>query len=310
MPLRVVSTPHPTPGESAPAREGQEPRGVRRLSLTLGLVAVYMCVEVVGGLASGSLALLADAGHMLSDLAALALAVYAARVVRRPATKARTYGHYRAEALAALANGALLVAMALFIAIEAVRRYMSPRPVDGPMLLAVAVGGLLVNLVSLRILSPHQGETLNERGARLHVISDALGSVQAVLAGAAIWALRWNWMDPVASAVIAILVVGSAWALLRETVGVLFESAPSHIDVDRVRDSMLAVPGVVEVHDLHVWTITTGLVALSAHVGLTEDAASTDVVGRLRATLRSAYGIGHLTIEVGHGECEDAHAPV
>jgi cobalt-zinc-cadmium efflux system protein len=285
-------------------------RGARRLVPALALVVTYMLVEVAGGLVSGSLALLADAGHMLSDAAALALALYAARVVAKPATRQRTWGHYRAEVLAALANGALLVAVALGILVEAVGRWRNPPHVEGGTMLGVAAGGLVVNLLVLRYLRPGPDASINERGARLHVLSDLLGSVQALLAAGAILAFGWDWVDPVASALIALLVVGSAWALLREAVGVLFESAPAHVDVDAVRLAMLAVPGVVEVHDLHVWTITPGLDALSAHVGKEPSASGREVLANLRQALRTRFGLAHLTIELGDGACEDVHLDV
>lgn len=269
-----------------------------------------MGAEVVGGLVAGSLALLADAGHMLSDAASLALALWAASLGRRPAAGQRTYGFYRAEILAALANGATLVAVCGFLLVEAVGRLASPPAVDGRLSALVAIGGLAVNATSLRILRPCDGETMNERGARLHVWSDLLGSVQAVLAGFGVWLLGWRWVDPAASLVILVLVLGSAWGLLREATAVLVESAPPHLDVDRVRAAMAAVPGVSGVHDLHVWTISSGLVALSAHVETTSDARRPVVLAALRTLLRGEFGIRHLTVEIGTGPCEDEHLDV
>src|SRR6185295_6742152 len=230
-----------------------------RLALTLGLAAVYMLAEAVGGWLTGSLALLADAGHMLSDVAALGLSLFAMWMARRPATSRRTYGYHRLEILAALANGGALVAISIFVLAEAFQRFRRPHEVDAPVMMAIAVGGLLVNLAGLWILHGGRADSLNMRGAWLHVLTDALGSVQAIAAGVLIWAFGWNWVDPAASVLISLLVIYSAWSLLKEATAVLMESAPPHMDVDAMRDAMMCVPGVLEVHDLHVWTITSGL---------------------------------------------------
>jgi cobalt-zinc-cadmium efflux system protein len=236
----------------------------KRLGIVLVLVLVYMVAEVVGGILTNSLALLADAGHMLSDAAALGLSMFAIWISQRPPSGRRTYGYYRTEILAALVNGATLVAISLFIMVEAVRRMGAPPEVHGSLMMWIAVGGLLVNLAGLWILNAGKSDSLNVRGAWLHVLSDALGSVGVIVAGALIWGLGWNWADPVASIVISLLVLYSAWALLKETVAVLMEEAPGHIDVDEVRDAIIAVPSVLAVSDLHVWTITSGMVSLSS----------------------------------------------
>ena len=278
----------------------------RRLELALGLVVLYTAAEVAGGLLTNSLALLADAGHMVSDAASLALALFALRVAARPATAQRTYGYHRLEILAALANGAALVAISVFLVVEAVGRLADPPEVAAAGMMAVAAGGLLVNLAGLALLHGGRGESLNLRGAWLHVATDALGSVQVLLAGAAIWAFGWRWADPAATLAIAVLVVWSAWALLREAVGVLMEWAPRHIDVADVRSSLRRVPGVLDVHDLHVWTITSGLEAMSAHVVAGERPA-TSLLADIRATLHHRFGIDHVTIQVegeDHGECQ------
>ncbi|HEX2165567.1 MAG TPA: cation diffusion facilitator family transporter [Thermoanaerobaculia bacterium] len=280
--------------------------GRRRLAWTLALVVAYTGAEAVGGWLTNSLALLADAGHMLSDAAALALALFAMRMAARPARAQRTYGHKRVEILAALANGAALVAIAAFLVVEALGRLADPPEVAAPGMIAVAAGGLLVNLAGLALLHGGRGESLNLRGAWLHVATDALGSVQAIAAGALIWAFGWHWADPVATLAIALLVVWSAWALLREAVGVLMEWAPRHIDVDRVRSTLHQVPGVVDVHDLHVWTITSGLEALSAHVVAAEDRPPPRLLDDIRARLHRRFGIDHVTIQIESaesGEC-------
>ncbi len=245
----------------------------KRLATTLVLAGGYMVAEFVGGLLTNSLALLADAGHMLSDVAALGLSLFALWFATRPATPHRSYGYYRAEILAALANGATLVAIAIAIVVEACGRLRQPPVVQGGLMMGIATGGLLVNLAGLWVLHAGKGESLNVRGAWLHVLTDALGSVGAIVAGLLIWARGWNWADPAMSVLIALLVVYSSWSLLQESVSVLMEWAPRGLDVDAVRDAMRAVPGVVAVHDLHIWTITSGMVSLSAHVEAAEERA-------------------------------------
>lgn len=257
-----------------------------------------MLAEVIGGLLTGSLALLADAGHMLSDVASLGLSLFAMWIARRPGPPQRTYGYYRAEILAALVNGSALVVVAIFIFKEACERFTDPPPVAGAAMLAIAAGGLGVNLAGLWILHEHREAGLNVRGAWLHVLSDALGSVGAMTAGVLIWAFGWMWADPLISVVIAGLVVYSAWRLLAETVAVLMEAAPRGIDVDEVREAMSAVPGVLEVHDLHVWTITSGLESLSAHVVASEAADDHQVLSALRRMLHDRFGIHHITIQI------------
>lgn len=279
----------------------------RRLGVVLGLVSVYMVAEVIGGLLTNSLALLADAGHMLSDAAALALSLFAIWIAQKPATPRHTYGYYRTEILAALANGATLVAISIYIFVEAFQRFDEPPEVQGALMMGIAVGGLLVNLAGLWILNAGRGESLNVRGAWLHVLTDALGSVGAIAAGGLIWAFGWNWADPVASALIGILVLYSSWALLKETVAVLMEGTPGHIDVDQVRDTIRAVPGVRAVHDLHVWTITSGMVAMSGHVVVDEDQYGAAMLRRVRALLHDRFEIDHATIQLephGFAGCE------
>lgn len=276
----------------------------RRLALTLGLAASYMLAEAVGGWLTGSLALLADAGHMLSDAAALGLSLFAMWIAQRPPTPTRTWGYHRTEILAALINGATLLALSVWVVVEALDRFRNPPAVDAPVMMAISVGGLAVNLIGLRILSAGRDESLNVRGAWLHVLTDALGSVQAIAAGALIWAYGWHWADPAASILISLLVVYSAWHLLRETVGVLMEGTPSHIDLDDVRDTLARLPGVAGVHDLHVWTITSGMVALSAHLVAETEAGSRDLLRAVRTSLHDRFGIHHATVQIEEEDCE------
>src|SRR5262245_37318497 len=279
-----------------------------RLSWTLGLAAAYMVAEAIGGWLTGSLALLADAGHMLSDVAALGLSLFCMSMARRPPTSRRTYGYHRMEILAALANGAALVAISVFVLMEALHRLRRPPAVDAPVMMAIAVGGLLVNLAGLWILREGRDESLNVRGAWLHVLTDALGSVQAIAAGVLIWAFGWQWADPAASILIALLVVYSSWSLLKEATAVLMESAPAHMDVDEMRDAMMGIPGVLEVHDLHVWTITSGRESLSAHVVVEERRYNCDLLSEIRAALHDRFGIHHMTVQI-ETEAFTARAP-
>jgi len=278
----------------------------RRLTFTLVLVGGYMIAEVIGGWISNSLALLADAGHMFSDLAALGLSLFAIWNAQRPANSQQTYGYYRTEILAALANGATLVGVSIYIFYEAYQRFFSPPEVAGALMMGIAAGGLVVNLLGLWILSGGREENLNVRGAWLHVLTDMLGSVGALGAGVLIWAFRWNWADPAISVVIGLLVIFSSWRLLVESVAVLMESAPRGIDVDEVRQAILEMSGVLEVHDLHVWTITTGMDSLSAHVVTQDGHAHASLLTDLRAMLHARFGIDHITIQIepeDFGQC-------
>ena len=273
----------------------------KRLLITLVLAAAYMVAEVIGGLITNSLALVADAGHMLSDVAALGLSLFAIRIAERPATPQRSYGYYRTEILAALANAATLIAVAIYVLIEAYGRLRRPPEVQGALMMAIAFGGLAINLIGLWILNAGRRDSLNVRGAWLHVATDALGSVGAIVGGLLIWLFGWYWADPVASVLICLLVAYSSWGLLKESVGVLMEGAPAGMDVDEVRAAMLSVDGVTTVHDLHVWSITSGMVALSVHVGLREDSSHGAVLAELRSRLHDRFGIDHTTIQ-----CEPA----
>ncbi len=277
----------------------------RRLAISLLLAAGYMIAEIVGGVLTNSLALLADAGHMLSDVAALGLSLFAVWFAGRTAPTHRTFGYYRAEILAALVNGALLFAIAILIFVEAFQRLGNPPEVRGPWMTVIAGGGLLVNLASLAILGSGCRENLNVRGAWLHVVMDALGSVGAIVAGLLISLFGWYLADPIASTLIVLLVIYSAWHLLSEAVSVLMESAPRGIDVDQVRQAILDVPHVTGVHDLHVWTITSGFDSLSAHVVVGDGSGQTEVLSQLRTRLHERFGIDHVTIQIEPEDFEE-----
>ena len=294
-------------GGHAHGREGgagTRESGRRRLVIVLVLTLAYMVAEIVGGLLAGSLALVADAGHMLSDAAALGLTLFAGWIAVRPATPRRTYGYYRAEILAALINGAALVALAAFVVIEAISRLADPPEVAGALMVGIASGGFALNLGCLWLLDSSKRSSLNLRGAWLHVASDALGSLGAIVAGALAWGLGWNWADPAASILISILIVWSSWSLLRESVAVLMEGAPGHIDVDAVRDAMAAVEGVSQVHDLHVWTITSGLEALSGHVVVKAGHSRDELLVELRDLLEHRFGVAHSTLQMEPETCD------
>ena len=289
------------PGSHAPAKRHQG-----RLAIVLALAAGYMLAEAIGGWLTGSLALLADAGHMLTDVIALSLGLFAVRLAQRSATPQRTYGYHRSEILVALAQGALLVGVALALFVEAVRRLGEPHEILAGPMLAIAAGGLAVNLAGLALLAGGRAHDLNVRGAWLHVLSDALGSAGAIGAALLVLAFGWTWADPLASIAIAALIVRSSWALLREAVAVLMEWAPEHVDVDGIRRQLAAVPNVIAVHDLHVWTIASGMVALSGHVVVADERERGKLLQQLSDLLHERFGIDHATLQI---ETEDFREP-
>ncbi len=283
--------------------------GLPRLKWVLALTTVFMVVEAVGGWVSGSLALLADAGHMLTDVGALSLSVLTAWIAQRPADDSKTYGYLRWEILAALVNGAALFGIATWVVIEAIQRIQHPQPVRTDLFLLVASAGLIVNLVSLWVLHASRHGSLNVRGAYLHVLGDALGSVGAVGAAAIIALTGWTLADPIVSILLSLLILVGGWRLLRDSSEILLESVPRHVSMAEVQRRMLGVPGVAAVHDLHVWTVTSGMVAMSGHAVVPDLGAHPGVLDGIRSEM-SRLGIGHVTIqlEVEHGceGCDDA----
>jgi cobalt-zinc-cadmium efflux system protein len=281
------------------ARAGRD--NARRLTITLALQAAYLVAEVVGGYLANSLSLLADAGHMLSDVAALALSLFAVWIAQKPATGRRTFGYYRTEILAALANAATLIAISIYIFWEAAQRLRSPEPVEGLIVLWVAVGGLLVNGIGAALLHGGREHSLNIRGAWLHLMTDAAGNVGVIVGGVLIWGWGLAWADPVVSILVGVLVIWSSWGLLKDSLGVLLEGAPSHIDVEAVRAALMEVEGVESVHDLHVWSITSGIEALSCHVvvgGRDERRVSGEILADAHLVLRQRFGLNHLTVQI------------
>ncbi len=285
---------------------GAAERNKRALAIVLGLTITFLVAEVVGGLLTGSLALLADAAHMASDSASLALALFAVWLAEHPPTPNKSFGYKRAEILAALANGVTLVAVSIWIFVEAYQRFRDPSEVLGGWVLAVAVLGLLVNIAGAIILSRSEGDSLNIQGALRHLIADMLGSVGAIVAAGFIILTGWYYADPIISILIGLLVLGSSWKLLRDSVNILLEQTPRGIDASEVGKKMVATAGVEEVHDLHIWTITSGFPALAAHVLV---GASENCHARRRdieAVLARDFGIEHTTLQVDHAGEHDA----
>ena len=272
----------------------------KRLGLVLGLTVVFMVAELVGGLLADSLALLADAGHMLSDSLSLTLALLAAWAARRPATSQRTFGYKRAEILAALFNGVTLVAISIWIFIEAGRRFDDPPEVEGELMLAVAGLGLLVNAAGATILARAAHDNLNVSAAMRHVIADMLGSLGVIVAAVVVLATGWNQADPIVGVVIGLLVLASSWTILRDSTRILLEATPKGLDAGDVGRHMRSVPGIIEVHDLHVWTITSGFPALAAHVLVAPDDDCHARRRELERMLKAEFGITHTTLQVDH----------
>lgn len=277
----------------------------RRLSLVLVLTALYMVAETAGGLWTGSLTLLADAGHMFTDVAALALALLAVWFGSRPATSRKTFGYYRLEIVAALVNGVALILISLLILFEAYKRWSDPPLVRANMVIIVAIGGLLTNIVCAWILHGRHEIDLNMRGVWLHVMSDALGSVAAIVSGVLMSLYGWYQADPLFSAIIALLIVWSSWALIRESTNVLLEGTPAHINLAAVEAAILETAGVDDVHDLHIWTITSGREALSAHVMHSSSISHPELLRNLRAKLHEQFGVAHLTIQMETSDSDD-----
>jgi cobalt-zinc-cadmium efflux system protein len=281
----------------------------RRLVAALTLAALFMGAEAVGGYLSNSLALWADAGHMLSDAAALGLSLFAVWIANQPPGQQRTFGYHRAEILAALVNGATLIAVSVAILYEAWERLTHPPAIQSNLMLGIAVGGLMVNGIMLWILHGGRHESLNLRGAWLHVLGDTLGSVGVIAAAVCLRIWGWLWVDPVASALIAVLIVYSSWRLVQEALSVLMEVAPASISVQAVRDCLLAAPGVRGVHCLHVWRISSGIDSLSAHVVVDADRNGDAQLQQLHKALQARFDVGHITLQLepeGFAACRDS----
>jgi cobalt-zinc-cadmium efflux system protein len=279
----------------------------RRLTLVLGLTASFMVAEFISGMLTHSLALLADVGHMLTDVGGLALAVVALKFSERPATPDKTYGYHRVEILAATANAVVLIVISIVILFEAYERFRNPPAVSSGAMLAVAVVGLGVNLAGISLLLSAAHESLNVKGAYFEVLSDLLSSVGVIAAAGVMWKTGWYWADPLVSAAIGLFILPRTWHLLKEAVDILLEGTPAHIDLGKLRSAMESVPGVTRIHDLHVWTITSGMHALSAHAAVADAFQSKAVLAALRACA-AQFQVSHTTVQLEDSTCGDPDA--
>lgn len=278
-------------------------RNKRRLAIVFGLTLTYLIVEVIGGLITGSLALLADAGHMLTDVAGVGLALFAIRFAERPASPERTYGYYRVEILAALTNALVLIGISLYILYEAYRRFIDPPEIESGLMLVVAGVGLVVNLVGMYILRSGSRESLNMKGAYFEVLSDMLTSIGVIVASIIMLTAGWYYADPLISAGIGLFILPRTWLLLREAVGVLLEGTPSDVNLTALRESIGQLPGVSDVHDLHVWTLTSGVNAMSTHAVLVDDNQHDEVLRAVRELASSRFKISHITVQLENQTC-------
>ena len=287
--------------------QGNDHHNLTRVSIALVLTATFMVVEVIGGIISGSLALLADAGHMLTDTMALALAAAAFHVSKRPANPKLSYGYQRFQILAAFVNGLALLLVVGWIFVEAVRRFIEPTEVLAGTMLKIAVLGLIVNIVAFAVLHGGDRDNLNIRGAALHVAGDLLGSIAAIVASVVIIYTGFMIVDPLLSIAVAFLIFKSAWTLVRHSAHVLLEGAPDWLDTEEMRSRITAsVPGVCDIHHVHVWGLTPQELILTMHVELEDPAGgSTERIRSIKSILEKEYGIGHSTIEVEYGDCAD-----
>jgi len=287
---------------------GEGPRqvpsgGKKDLLIALSITFLMMVVEVIGGLLSNSLALLSDAGHMLTDNLALLLSLFALTFASMPATERKTFGFYRLEILAAFVNGVVLVLISIYILYQAYFRIIHPQPVQGGLMLVVAVIGLVANIIGALFLFKHSHTSLNIRGAYLHILGDALSSVGVVIGGVIIMNTGWYLIDPVLSVLISLVIIYGAWSLVRESVNILLESAPAHINIDTIAAEIAKIKGVREAYHIHLWTITSGVYAMSAHVLIDDQlvSGSRALIDEIKSLLAHKFKVQHCTIQI---ECE------
>jgi len=277
----------------------------KRLAIVLALTSAYLVAEVIGGLLTHSLALLADAGHMLTDVAGLAFALLAIRFAERPATPERTYGYYRVEILAALVNAVVLIGISLYILYEAYERFRNPPEIQSGGMLAVALVGLVVNIAGIYLLKSASEESLNMKGAYFEVLSDMLTSIGVIAAGIIMLTTGWYYADPIISAGIGVFILPRTWMLLRDAVGVLLEGTPHDVNLAALRESIRTVEGVADVHDLHVWSLTSGINAMSVHAVLADHSLHDEVLAAVQKKVTSEFKIAHATVQV---ECKGCTA--
>lgn len=279
------------------------------LRLALALTATFMVLEVIGGFWTGSLALLADAAHMLTDVGGLALALIAIRFAERPRTPQNTYGYVRMEVLSALANAVVLLLLTIYILYEAYQRFQSPPNIIGRPMLAVAVAGLVVNLISMKLLSAGSSESLNVKGAYFEVLADMLGSLGVIVAAVVVLLTGWNRVDPIIGAGIGLFIVPRTWILLKQAIHILMEGTPPEIDMASLEKSLLAIPGVSAVKDLHVWTITSGADAMSGHLIVSDMGSARGTLAAAQELLKTNFGLTHVTIQIEDETLESAEQP-
>lgn len=277
----------------------------RALTLALGLTGTFLIVEVIAGFWTGSLALISDAAHMLTDTAGLAIALAAIRIGERPADSRRTFGYQRFEILAAAFNAVILFLVAGYILYEGYQRFVEPQDIQSLPMMLVAAIGLGVNLVSMRLLSAGKDSSLNVKGAYLEVWSDMLGSIGVIAAGFTIWLTGWRWVDPLVAIGIGLWVLPRTWTLLKETINVLLEGVPDGIDLDAVKSSLLETPGVRDVHDLHVWALTSNSPSLSVHLVISDGADADTIRSATAEVLERRFNIDHVTIQTERTDCRD-----
>lgn len=282
----------------------------RPLIIAFGLTAVYMVIEFVVGFSVNSLALISDAAHMGTDVLGLGMALAAITLASRPKTTQRTYGFYRLEVLAALANGLLLFGVAGYVLYEAIQRFSSPPEVPGVPLLVTAVIGLTINLISFRLLRSGAKESINLKGASLEVLGDLLGSVGVILAAIVIFTTGWTYADPIIGVAIGLFILPRTWNLTRQALRILMESAPTHIDMASLERDVLAVPGVVALHDLHVWTITSGMDSATGHITVSAGFQYDVVLEQVLSVLKRGHGINHVTVQCEPERFVEAESPV
>ncbi len=286
------------------AQHPKQRSGKKDLKFALSITGSWFLIELIGGLYANSLALLADAAHMLTDLAALGLSLFALKISARPATHSKTYGYMRAEILAALANGLFLILIAIYIFYESYERFWAPQEVKSGLMLVVAGTGLAANLVTAGLLYRSRQENLNLRGAFLHVVGDTLGSIGAIIAGVLMLLRQWYLADPIVSVLVGALVLYSSWELIAESVDVLLEGTPRHLKISSILGDLGKLKGVASVHDLHVWSITSEMTAMSCHVVLHPNEDAGPVLLESNRLMREKYGIEHTTIQI---EFENLH---
>ncbi len=301
---------HSHPPTSAAERDQRLDTNERRMALAALITGVFMVVEVAGGIMAGSLALLADAGHMLTDLASLSLAWFGFRLARRPADWKRTFGFDRFQVVIAYTNGLALFVIAAWIIYEAAERLLTPAPVDGGIMVVVGILGLIVNVVAFALLHGADRENLNVRGAAIHVLGDLLGSVAATIAGAVILFTGWTPIDPLLSLVVAIIIVRSGWEVVKASGHILLEGAPHELDTRDIGPDLVAnVPGLDDVHHVHVWSITQERRMVTLHACACDGEDGDRLVKAIKERLKDRFGLDHATIEIEHDECADAPEP-